>query len=440
MSPDTLTAEDQARIQFGLSLSSPEKKRAYMDGVRNRWASRGWLNQEDAEGDQAKRFADKMRFPKLNSADAEMNVAMVLENQLMYQRGSERRIPVMQDASGQSFVTLTQDVTTADESLPTREVMPIVRRVYAIVQQNKISRIQPIAAPSSYVFWLDFIRETDNTNILSLEYNQFLTAEMGVPQKGKFKLTSRLISAVKQMLGMSWSSEAEEDAKAVLGLDVESELVKHFYQELVRDLFGRHMNTIYQACNGAYDPSVGASLPGIWQNHLTPVTIPGIGTESRVDYKATIYSYLLNAEAAFLRANRIPADSIMAGYGMAAFLQNLNTATGVSLPDRGDLASVGISNYGNYAGRWSVQGTEFLPDNVAIMFAGNPDPLHAAHVYAPYVPITATPKIYGDYDATTGNFQNKDAWTRNIRERSAETVTKPYGFQLIIGPTPLTQF
>ena len=44
------------------------------------------------------------------------------------------------------------------------------------------------------------------------------------------------------------------------------------------------------------------------------------------------------------------------------------------------------------------------------------------------------PAIYGDYDPVTGNYQNKDAWTRNIRERSADIVTKSYAFQPLLGP------
>jgi hypothetical protein len=42
-----------------------------------------------------------------------------------------------------------------------------------------------------------------------------------------------------------------------------------------------------------------------------------------------------------------------------------------------------------------------------------------------YVPLQVTPAIYGDYSTSTGNYQNLDAYTRNIRERSAQICTKP---------------
>jgi hypothetical protein len=435
-----ISAEDQLRAQLGLALDTTKKRDAYMDRLVGKWREVGYLNAEDAHPKFkaiAEKRAIKHNFPKLTNHRDEQTMAVLLENQLLYQREHEKILPVHVDAQGGMSVHLTQDTTTADEVLPTRDVLPIIRRAYALLVQNRISRIQPMAGPSTYVFWLDFIREADSSNILSIQYNALLTPELGVPPKGKMKLAQRQINAVKQMMGVTWSSEAEEDARALLGLNVESELMGAFTEEFARDLFARHALTIYNAAAGLSGASLGTALPGAWAGALPAITIPARGASTIVDYKQTIYSYILQADTQLLRYNRRRGDSILAGYGMANFLQNMNTATGVESANALDLSSIGIMGYGAYAARWQVQGTEFLPDNVAILFSADPDPLRAGHVYAPYIPVAATPKIYGDYDPVTGNFQNKDAWTRNIRERSAEVVTKPYAFQLIIGPTAL---
>jgi hypothetical protein len=174
-----------------------------------------------------------------------------------------------------------------------------------------------------------------------------------------------------------------------------------------------------------------------WLGPNPTVTIAARGATSVTDYKQLVYNAIIDADVNFQKANRRPSDTILAGYGMAGFLQKANTATQSQAPNQMNLASIGITDYGTYAGRWQIWGTDFLADNMAFLYLRNPAPLWAGHIYAPYVPLQVMPAIYGDYDATTGNYQNKDAWTRNIRERSTDIVTKPYAFMPLIGPQPL---
>lgn len=443
-----LTAGDRQRVQLGLSLSTQDARDAYMAVLAEKWGWAGWLNAEDARTDQAKRFHDelnrKWRAPELKTTAAKMAMALILENQARFQREHQKRVPIVTEGGQQFALVQDGETSTGDESLPTRVVMPIIRRIYAVVTQNDISVVQPMSGPSSYVFWLDFIRAadagglSDSSNLLSLEYNAFLTPELGVPGKAKLQLTQKQINAVKLMLGVTWSTEAEEDAKALLNLNIEAELVNAMGEEFVRDLFMRHITEIYNAASGSspWDPSVGYNLPSPWTTNLPAVQLPNVGSGMDLtNYKQAVYGALIDADTQFLRANRRPAAKIMCGYGMAGFLQKINTATGATSPNPGDMASVGFSNYGQYAARFEIVGTEFLPDGVGILYLPNPDPLHAGHVYAPYVPVTAGPKVYADYDSTTGQFLNKDAWTRTLRERSASLVTKPYSFQLITAPS-----
>lgn len=449
---ETLSREDQDRVDLGLSLDTPQKRDRYVSGLVEKWGAAGWLNAEDAKSDKAKRVSEILttnhRVTPLKADRDKKTLALILENQARFQSANETRMPIRTDENGNQYVVQAAppggETSTGSESLPTRAVMPIIRRIYAVVTQNDLSQVQPMSGPTSYVFWLDFIRSTTqgsdsalSTNLLSLDYNHFLTPELGVPAKGALQLTQRQISAVKQMLGVTWSTEAEEDAKALLNLNIESELMNAFGEEFVRDLFMRHITEIYQASAGnAEVPSVGQSLPSPWTTNLPSVAMPNLGSgQSLTDYKQAIYAAIIDADTQFLAANRRPAKKIMAGYQMAAFLQKLNTATGSENPDPGDMSSIGFSNYGTYAARFQIVGTEFLPTNVAIMYTPNPDPLHAGHVYAPYVPVQAGPKVYADYDTSTGSFINNDAWTRTLRERSAQLVTKPYAFQLLTAPS-----
>ncbi len=402
-----------------------------------KWARTGWLNPEDAKKEvrpQVEEFHGNMGFPKLINDRQRRAMAMLLENQTAFQRG--RRIDVI---DGQ--VHLVQDTATSDEALPTKFALPIVRRAYALLMMRDFSVIQPLPGPSAFVFWLDFLRESDNTNILSVEYNWLLTPELGVPAKGKLQLNRFQLQVVKQLMGTTFSLEAQEDARAQLGLDIENELINAFAEEVARNLFGRHIKNITQNALGLQGvPAIGSQLVSPWAGPNPQVTVATRASLSVniTDYKQVLYNALIDTDVNYQRANRRPTDTILGGYGMAGFLQKMNTATQAQAPSQMNLASVGITDYGTYAGRWQVWGTDFMPDNVAFLYLRNPPPLWASHIYAPYVPLQVMPAIYGDYDPSTGNYQNKDAWTRNIRERSADIVTKPYGFMPVVGPQPLS--
>lgn len=404
---------DVRALALAMSLDSPRKRELYQEALMHKWE--GWIGDD----------SEKRGYPKLESDKGKLAMAMILENQLRFQRARE-----VQVVNGK--VTLTQDTATSDEALPTKFALPIVRRAYALLINNDWSVVQPLPGPTGYVFYLDFLREQDTTNILSVEYNAFLTAELGVPQKGKLQLNRVVITAAKQLMGTVFSLEAQEDARAQLGLDIEMELIQAFSTEFVRNIFARHLKSIQLA--SINQTNTGASLVAPWAGPNTQHTFADKGGTTLTDYKQVIYNTLITADADFVRANRRPSTGIVCGYGLAAFLQKANTATQSQAPSNQNMASIGITDYGTYAGRWQIWGTDFMADNAGFLYVKNPDQLYAGHIYAPYVPIQVMPAIYGDYDPTTGNYQNKDAWTRNIRERSADIVTKAYAFQPLLGP------
>jgi hypothetical protein len=436
-----LTDQQKAGLAAYTALSAEERIRYQEEATYEKWARTGWLDLEDVpksvKTQFPKRYAgieefhEQAQFPKL-SRDAKRKMSLILENQRQFQMG--RTVDVVNNK-----VALVQDTATSDEALPTKFALPIVRRAYALLMQRDFSIIQPLPGPSAFVFWLDFLRESDTTNILSVEYNWLLTAELGVPAKGKLQLNRFQLQVVKQLMGTTFTLEAQEDARAQLGLDIENELITAFTEEFARNLMGRHIKHIYASATGLQDnPATGASLVQPWLGPNTVVNIAARGGTSITDYKQVIYNAIIDADVNYQRANRRPTDTIIAGYAMAGFLQKLNTATQSQAPNQMNLASVGITDYGTYAGRWQIWGTDFMPDNYALLYVRNPPPLWAGHIYAPYVPLQVMPAIYGDYDTTTGNYQNKDAWTRNIRERSADITTKPYAFQPVTTPNPPT--
>ncbi len=417
------TQMDRDLWQRALSLDTPQKLQIRQQMLLEKWSGRG-TGSYDPNTDWIGEGSVARGFPEIKGESNKLALALLLENQHTYQKSKKMRV-----VNGE---VLVQDTTTADEALPTKFAFPLVRRVFAQVVQADWSTVQAMPGPSAFVFYLDFLRENDGSNILSVEYNWMLSGELGVPPKAKLSLQRQLVQAVKQIMGIAFSLESLEDAQAQLGLNVESELLNAFAQEFVRALFARHLLQIQQTAGMA---AIGTSLPGLWAAGPAAITMPNIGSLSMSDYKTSIYNKMIDANTLFQRLNRQNGDGVVAGLGLAGFLRKLLTATATSGPNADLTQGLGITNYGVYAEHWNIWATEFLPDNVGFMYHRSADALHAGHIYAPYIPVQVMPAVYADYDATTGNYQNRDAMTRNIRERSASVVTRPYAFVQINGPS-----
>lgn len=432
MADEPLSSFDKQAMALALTMDSPERKRAYQEALLEKWE--GKKNGVKVGSDWLGKESEERGFPALRTEHSRLVMATLLENQFRFQRSQE--IPVHDGR------VLIQGTATSDEALPTKFALPIVRRVYALMIQNDWSVVQPLPGPTGYVFWLDFIREADTTNVLSVEYTALQNSELSVPVKGKLQLQRATLTVIKQIMGMSWSLEALEDARAQLGIDVEQELLNAFGLEFVRNLFGRHLkNIMASAISGIATGSPSAAFVSggfqPWSGPNTLVTIAGRGTTSVTDYKSVVYNALIDADTNFQKANRTISNGIVAGYGMAGFLQKLLTATQAQSADSMNMNQLGITDYGTFAGRWRIWATDFLNDDQCFLYLRNPDQLHAAHIYAPYIPIQVMPAIYGDYNTSTGAYLNQDAYTRNIRERSADIVTKPYAFAPVKGPAGL---
>jgi hypothetical protein len=428
---DISSQADRDAMSYALEvLNSPEAVQLYQEELRKKWGGIGRDGQYSENRDWLGQGSEKRGYPALTHR-GQLIMALILENQARFQRSKRRKI-----VDGE--IDLVQDTTTSDEALPTKFAFPIIRRVYAQMEAADWSTTQPLPGPTGYVFSIDFLRETDSSNLLSLSPDWQAGTELSVPVKGKLSIVRTQVAAVKHIMGMAWSLEAMEDARAQLGLDIEAELINAFVAEFGRNLLGRHLNRILTAIGLIGSSPVttqGTGLIAPWTGPHTPVQFPDHGTESLVDYSRRIYNTLIDADAQFQRANRQRSSGIVAGYGMAGYLQKLYTLTATSPPDDANLESLGVTDYGGgYYQRWKIWGSEFIPDNMAFMYRANPDALRASHVYAPYIPLQVMPAVYADYDASTGNFQNKDAYSRNIRERSTDFVTKPYGFFPLLGP------
>lgn len=442
MNPMTtgLSAEDRQAVAVSLQLDEYEKRQVYDELILEKWSK---VAIKDKDGKVVGNFdwlgedAESLGFPKLMSERSKLICAHMLENQNRFQRSKQLKVV-------NGFVerprSIMADTGTADEALPTNFAMAMVRRTYALMQAEDWAATQPLPGPSGYVWFLDFLREqtggnalgndTGAVNMMSADPSHWVTAEGTPPQKSKLSLQRTLVQANKLLEAASWTLEASEDAMAQLGLNVEQEMIAACTEDLVRSRFYQHLNEILAAAKSG--TATGTNLAGVWAGTNPTITIPqasGAGNGSLEDWAKAIYNSLVDADVAFMRRNRRTANSIVCGLTMGGVLQKAVTAVAQGSASSPAFSNdVGLTDYGNFSGRFHIQATDLLPDNQGILYVSGADTLRQGYIYAPYVPIQAMPAVYGGYDPATGNYRNTDEYTRNLRERSASVVTRPYAF------------
>lgn len=237
--------------------------------------------------------------------------------------------------------------------------------------------------------------------------------EIAVPTKAKLSLTRTPVTANKWMMAATWSTEAMEDARAQLNLDIEGEMVQALAVEIGRELFGTIIGDILQQATGG------------------TATIPAKGGTSPTDYKTLVPQSIYDLEAKVYSRRFHDTDTLLCGVDLAANIAEQDTFHIAPADANNTLAQLGVTHLGTFQGKFQLYKTIFLPPNLGILFNQPRDWLHAGYVYMPYIPLSPMPLVYAGFNSSTGNYQNTDEWTRNIRTRAGRLMTISDEFALL---------
>ncbi len=364
-------------------------QRSYRKALVNKWA---WL----LEG--TKKMAEHMT-PLLESQYEAM--AMVLENQQAVHMG------------------IIEATKTTDISMPQKYTLPIIRKVFPALLAWKVASVQPMPMSSggiAQIFYQDFLREdvSPETSTTAPDSDYAWNIENGVPKRIKMEITSETIQATKDILAATWSTEVQEDARGTLGIDVEAELIAQCAQEILRELDTRMIIEIL----------LGASAG----NATWAWTIPA-GIQAKEHYE-TLGHALVDMDDLLFGARYRRGDWIIAGRTVCSYMRKMQTF--VPEPRNnvrsGQRFSMGTELIGRVTGYWDVYESSMSAMLVrAIMGVYPTTQIDTGYIFAPYVPLTPMPLIYGEFmaydDATLpGAYVNTDKWSRNIRTRNAKKM------------------
>lgn len=317
-------------------------------------------------------------------------------------------------SSGAMRMEATQ---TTDVTLPVKYALPIVRQVYPQLILSKIASIQPMPLSSGgvmQVFYQDFEREdvTPNTSLTVPDSDYSLKGENEVPNRVKMVISRETVEAEKDILGATWSTEVQEDARGALNIDVEGELVTNCAQEILRELEERCLNEILTGAGGG--------------NVNWSQTIPA-GYLAREWYE-TLNHACLDAETLVYNNRFRNTDWIIGG---RTFVTTLQKAAVFKPAERmippGPRGLTGVEYVGRMGVFWDVYVTPYITTTRAIMGCYPRSVIDTGYVFAPYIPLMPMPLVYAEFlgpaDSTLpGAYINVDKWSRNVRTRNAKMM------------------
>ena len=320
----------------------------------------------------------------------------------------------------------TEATMTTDVVFPIRFALPIVRNVYPNLIATKIASIQPMPLTSGgvgRVFYQDFLREdAGDSSLTDLDSDYALSEENAVPKRVKMTITSETITAIKDILGASWSTEVMEDIGGAMGIDVEAELVQQMSDEIIREIDQRVLNEIL---NGA----------GSGNTNWSQTAAAGYLAK---EWYETLFHAIIDAEDNIYANRYREADFLVCGRDAYKFL--LKSGDFKPEPRLSDkkqrMQSVGVKFEGSYMGMWDVYRTVMINTAKIIVGYYPRSTTDTGYVYAPYIPLAAMPLVYAEYkaydDATMpGAYVNTDKWSRNVRTRYGKKMVVPEAYATV---------
>jgi len=314
---------------------------------------------------------------------------------------------------------LMEATVKTDVALPVTYSLPIIRKVYPNLVAMKVASVQPMPFSSGGVmniFYQDFLAEDNANQPLDCPDSDYAqNIENAVPKRIKMQITKAAVTADKKILGASWSQEVEEDARGALNIDIEGELVQQMAMQIQREI----------------DQIVLAEML-LWAsagNVNWAWTVPAAYTSAK-DYYQTLGHACVDAEMNIYAQFYRQADWIICGRRVASYMRKMQDFVPAPRNQPPDPFKMSVQHIGEITGFWDVYLTMHINQDRAIMGCYPRSMTDTAYVFAPYIPLTAMPKVYAEYlgpnDATLpGAYINTDKWSRNVRTRYAKRLVMP---------------
>lgn len=313
---------------------------------------------------------------------------------------------------------LTEDQSTANLPLnvfPTKFAFPLVSQVFPDLVASKLASVQPMNAPIGKVFYKSYLTDTGTTSAdtsLTHTGSGAITGELPAPgtvKRARIQFSGLTVTAQKWLMQARWSTEVQEDAQAMAGIDVESDLLKAVAAEILGEIDYTVLSDM--VANAAWNVNY-VSAPNFTtaQDGTTKVF------ETQTEAANRLYTAILQASDKVYSSRYVQPNYIIGSPTATESLRKLDSFA----IDNGFATNLtaGVRHFGVYAGQYDVYTAPQFPNTNQLLLGVRGE----GYIYAPYIAMEVMP---GWYD------NDSDEWVRNIRTRAARVMTLPQLFSTI---------
>ena len=212
-------------------------------------------------------------------------------------------------------------------------------------------------------------------------------------------LSSVPVQPEEYKIKAQWTQTSVEDLRALHGMEIETELVSDFANEVMLEIDRQIIDDLIAGAQHTATYTYAATTPGELETIRELLTI--IGAVSGRIHKV---------------GRRAPANFIVVGTSVSNLLDQLST--------HGDYASIeqnvvpnsygpmtsnyGITRVGTLCKKWAVYLDPYIDETKILVGRKGNNFLDAAYAYCPYVPLKMTPTFFDPHTFT----HSKGMWTR----------------------------
>ena len=199
------------------------------------------------------------------------------------------------------------------------------------------------------------------------------------------------VVAESRKLKARWTVEAVDDMRALHGMEIESEIVSSFANEVMLEVDREIIDGLVGGAKHSTSYAYASSIPGELESIRELIT------------KISAMSARIHTAS-----NRAPANFIVAPPAVVALLDQLSThgdfasiESNIQSPSNDlNTANYGISRVGTLLRKWAVYSDPFMAGDKVLVGLKGSSFLDAGFVYAPYVPLQVTPTFMDPDDFT----------------------------------------
>lgn len=281
--------------------------------------------------------------------------------------------------------TLTTDVTSFNTI-----ALPLVRKIYPRDLAFDLWTVYPIAQPGGKVFTLDFQRDSAGTSLAaSADFNDNYAEaneEATVP-KIKAVLSGSSLTMYKKKLRAITSIEAQQDARAYHGTDLDQELLAAQADEVIREV-GYETLALTVAGAGAGNVNFTTTVPA------------GLDYVNVTAYNKTLYEAIVSAQNKVMLKRFRKPNWVISGVSEIERLEKLEEFKISPAASDAD-HTIGRHYLGDINRRTSVYVDPWWPSTGVLLFGYKGQSwLDAAAVYSPYS-MYVSPNLVDATDMTS---------------------------------------